>query len=304
MSKKWLIILCMLIMVGCTQKSTHEKTRDNTPYVAICKRGDKDIGNKLVTIDISNALDGYMIVIYHGTNSQVKFRIYNPNETDPYTYDLQPNENIFPLTGGNGNYKFVLYEHASANKYYLSYTTIASLKIKNDTTTYLYPNQYVNYNKKTKTVEFAAKLVKDAHSDLDVVTKVYNYCVKHIHYDENKSKLANNGQLAGYIPQIDEIMEKKVGICFDYAAVMACMLRSQHIPTRMLIGYANTPDGVIYHAWIGVYTKETGWIDNLIKFDGKNWSLMDPTIASEDPDSDIVKKFITDKSHYTEKYKY
>ena len=136
------------------------------------------------------------------------------------------------------------------------------------------------------------------------MTKVYNYCVKHIHYDENKSKLANNGQLAGYIPQIDEIMEKKVGICFDYAAVMACMLRSQHIPTRMLIGYANTPDGVIYHAWIGVYTKETGWIDNLIKFDGKNWSLMDPTIASEDPDSDIVKKFITDKSHYTEKYKY
>ena len=47
------------------------------------------------------------------------------------------------------------------------------------------------------------------------------------------------------------------------------------------IGYATD----IYHAWISVYLKSIVWVDNLIQFDGENWSMMDPTMASTGGDS-------------------
>ena len=62
---------------------------------------------------------------------------------------------------------------------------------------------------------------------------------------------------------------------------MATMLRSQNIPAKMEIGYANMEEGAVYHAWLSVYIKDIGWIDDLIEFDGKNWSMMDPTLISE-----------------------
>ena len=55
---------------------------------------------------------------------------------------------------------------------------------------------------------------------------------------------------------------------------MAAMLRSQDIPAKLEIGYS----GKVYHAWISVYIKDVGWIDNIIEFDGKSWKRMDPTL--------------------------
>ncbi len=45
-----------------------------------------------------------------------------------------------------------------------------------------------------------------------------------------KRKKAKNGELAGYLPDVDSILQEKKGICFDYAALMATMLQSQNIP--------------------------------------------------------------------------
>ena len=81
---------------------------------------------------------------------------------------------------------------------------------------------------------------------------------------------------SGYLPNVDTILQSKKGICFDYAAVMATMLRTQGIPTKLVVGYA----GSAYHAWVSVYINEIGWIDNIFYFDGKSWVRMDPTFAS------------------------
>ena len=80
---------------------------------------------------------------------------------------------------------------------------------------------------------------------------------------------------------------------------MTAMLRSQDIPTKLVVGYS----GEAYHAWISVYLEEQGWVDNVIEFDGKSWSLMDPTLAANN-DSSAVKKYVGDGSNYTEKYCY
>lgn len=48
---------------------------------------------------------------------------------------------------------------------------------------------------------------------------------------------------------------------------------------------------------------ETGWIDNIIEFDGKDWSLLDPTLGANNKSKD-VKKYISDGSKYIVKYTY
>ena len=121
---------------------------------------------------------------------------------------------------------------------------------------------------------------------------------------DEKAEKAKNGELGGYLPDVDVILQEKKGICFDYAALMATMLRSQNIPAKMEIGYANMEEGAVYHAWLSVYIKDIGWIDDLIEFDGKNWSMMDPTLISDSNNSKKMRKFTKDKNNYTTKYVY
>lgn len=91
--------------------------------------------------------------------------------------------------------------------------------------------------------------------------------IGNIQYDFDKAASVQSG----YLPDIDETLNTKKGICFDYAALMTAMLRVQRIPTKLVVGYA----GELYHAWISVYLDGVGWIDNIIYFDGKDWVRMD-----------------------------
>ena len=99
---------------------------------------------------------------------------------------------------------------------------------------------------------------------------------------------------------VDKVLEAKKGICFDYSAVMAAMLRSQGIPCKLVIGYA----GTVYHAWINVYIEGVGWVDKAIYFDGKTWTLMDPTFVSTGKGSASIMKYVTTASNYSAKYAY
>jgi len=96
--------------------------------------------------------------------------------------------------------------------------------------------------------------------------------------------------------------EKMKGICFDYAVLMASMLRLQGIPAKLAIGYA----GKVYHAWINVYIEEDdiGWIEKAITYDGKTWSLMDPTFVSTANSTKAVTQFTGEGNSYTNKYVY
>ena len=104
---------------------------------------------------------------------------------------------------------------------------------------------------------------------------------------------------SGYLPDVDDVLASQTGICFDYAAVMASMLRCERIPTRLEVGYMDD----VYHAWISTYIKDIGWIDNIIEFDGNEWKLMDPTLAAENSE-EAAEKYIGDGSNYTVKYYY
>ena len=167
--------------------------------------------------------------------------------------------------------------------------------IENEFSPYLYPNQYVNFDDSAKAITLAADLAAKSSTDLDAISSIYNYIISHISYDHDK---ANNVQ-RGYLPDIDDTLATGEGICFDYAAVMASMLRSQRIPTRLEIGYS----GESYHAWISTYIAEIGWINGIIEFDGRSWILMDPTFAASSSEK-ALKKFIGDGTNYITEYVY
>ena len=61
-----------------------------------------------------------------------------------------------------------------------------------------------------------------------------------------------------------------------------------------MVGYA----GKAYHAWISVWTEESGWVDGVIHFDGVTWKRMDPTFASYENQSEAIMKYIGAKDAF------
>lgn len=274
-------------------KNKPVSTWDNTPVVLVPKAsGKKTYSCKVGVIDASNSSDGYIMVNYTGKNDKVKFQLTGPDGVT-YTYDLHGDYEVFPLTAGSGKYKAGIFENMSGTQYSTAMSQDIKVKIKDEFGPYLYPNQYVDFSEKTLTVTKAKELASTASSDIEVVENVYNYIIDNFSYDYDK---ADNVQ-SGYLPVIDEIYRSNTGICFDYAAIMASMLRSQKIPTRLEVGYIEEA----YHAWISTYIQNVGWINGIIEFDGKEWNLMDPTYAST---SNSPKNFIAEKDKYLTKYVY
>ena len=268
-------------------------SRDNTPVVLTGQAdGTVTYGSEGVTIDASHMSEGYIMVSYTGTNEKVKLQITGPDEV-VYTYDLHGDYETFPLTAGSGSYTVGVFENIEGTSYSTLFTQTIDVKIDDEFGPYLYANQYVNFNGDSKVVEKAEELSKPCNDDLEVIEQVYNYMISNVTYDYDKAESVQSG----YLPDVDEVFEAQTGICFDYAAIMATMLRSQRIPTRLEVGYA----GDVYHAWISTYIEEQGWVNGIIQFDGKNWELMDPTFAST---SSKPEDFITNTDEYITKFVY
>ncbi len=238
------------------------------------------------------------MVKYSGDSSaKLKVILTGPSGVK-YTYNLsnKGNYETFILSDGSGQYSIGVYKNISGTKYSTLLTKSFKVSLSNEFAPFLRPNQYVNYTEKSQVVGVAASLVSGCKNDIEKVEKIYDYVVKNIAYDKQKAQTVQSG----YVPVVDEVLKSKKGICFDYAAVMASMLRSQGIPTKLVTGYT----GSVYHAWISTYTDETGWVEGIIFFDGTTWRLMDPTFASTGNSSDTIMKYIGDGKNYQEKYLY
>lgn len=299
-----IIFIVASFSMGCSKKGTdissasasESKKRESTLKILVPQAsGSVVYGNETVSIDASNTTEGYVMVQYNGYAEKAKLQITIPDGT-VYTYTITDNSlQTFPLTGGNGLYHMDVLEHVRDNLYALAFSQDADVTIANEFKPFLYPNQYVWFTDDSTAVKLGKKLSGKSSDDLDYVQHVYDYVTENITYDEPKAE----NTPTDYVPNLEETIDTKAGICFDYASLMAAMLRSQSIPTKLEVGYS----GEAYHAWVSVYIKEKGWIDKIIEFDGKNWSLMDPTLAANNSRK-AVGKYIGDGSNYVVKYSY
>ena len=298
-----LIAIFCLLLGGCSGSSSASRKehsgppRDSTPRVLTPSADGVTVyQNDFASIDTSNTSQGYVMVKYNGTNEKVKLQITCPDQSC-YTYLISDRGayDTFPLTAGNGSYALQVLENVAGDTYTVSLAQSINVSIEDEFLPFLYPNQYVNFHTDSKAVSKGSDLAKDTYSDLDVVQNIYNYMIKNISYDTEKAQNVSYG----YVPDIDDTLSSKKGICFDYAALMTSMLRSQNIPTKLEVGYS----GDAYHAWISTYIDDKGWVDDIIQFNGNTWQIMDPTLAATN-DSAAVKKYVGDGSHYVVKYTY
>lgn len=254
--------------------------------------------NQKATIDASNTHNGYLMVKYTGkSKSKIKVLIDTPHNIR-YIYNLNNSgeDEVFPLTDGNGTYTVGIYENLTGNKYATAFSTQITVCLDDEFAPFLRPNQYVNFNQDSETVVKANELCRDLTGEIDKISTIYNYVISNFTYDK---QLAATVQ-SGYLPVLDTVLANKKGICFDYAALMTGMLRSQGIPTKLVLGYS----GTAYHAWINTYVIGQGWINGVIRFDGEKWELMDPTYASTAKSSTEIMRYINNTNNYIAKYLY
>ena len=212
-----------------------------------------------VEIDASHTDQGYVMIRCAQSKTRLKARIASAEQIYYYDLPVGVEYSVFPLQMGSGQYTIRVMEQVEDDLYALLYGTEIEVQLVSETIPFLYPNQYVWYDGETKAVLEAQTLAGSMTDQKKITDKFYRFVVDHMSYDYEKAATVQSG----YLPNVDESLASGKGICFDYAALFAVMLRSKGIPTRMLIGNV-TPEN-LYHSWNSVY------------LDGE-WIWMDPTL--------------------------
>lgn len=197
--------------------------------------------NGKMTLDLTNVSEGYfMAAVSQKTSHRMKLRVTKDKETLTYDLNSDGNFEVFPFQLGSGKYDISLYENVSGKKYSGAGKISVKVELTREDGAFLYPNQYVNYNELTKAVAAANEMCA-GKSEKEIYTLIRKYIMDNYAYDFIKSVTVPAGEL----PDIDGCYEKKMGVCQDLSALMVCMLRSQGIPAKLMIGYADKN----YHAW-------------------------------------------------------
>ena len=246
--------------------------------------------------DYSNCSKGYVSVNYTGST---KLKMLLKKDGAQYDYDIPAGNGIqyFTLAMGSGKYVVEIYEMVSGGKYIKLFSDTFSAKIADPTGMFLYRNQYVNFNAASKCVAKASEVCAGCDTNLEKIAAVFQYVTDNVTYD----KALAASVTSGYIPDPDSVLAKKKGICFDYASLTAAMLRSQGVPTRLVIGYAS-PN--IYHAWNEVYTEEKGWIAAEIQLDGTGFRRIDATFYASASNKKTFAEYIAKSGNYSDVYIY
>ena len=294
------IILCLsafLVSVsGCGSSSASQKSDQPPVYsplqVLVPEVSGKDtLGSSPLTLDVSNKSQGYFVAQSNSSDLTCSLQIVTPSGV-LYSYFIAPGEQaVITFTEGNGDYTITGYQQVQGDQYAALYSKTVTVQLANAFLPFLYPNQYVNFSPDSKASKLALSMIREDTVDVDALQQIYNYVVSNLTYDYEKADTVTTG----YLPDIDETLETGTGICFDYAALTAAMLRSCDIPCKLQIGYA----GDIKHAWIDVYIRSKGWVNQAVSFKGDTWTLMDPTFDSNSDDKEAIQEYIGDESNYT-----
>ena len=227
-----------------------------------------------VTIDASNVDDGYVAVKCESKSNKVKTQVMLGEHS--YNYDLATDNeyDIYPLQMGNGTYKVRVLENAGGTSYTPLYQAEFDVNMSDTNRVFVYPSQYVWYTNETSAVVKSQELCANLSSDADKVDVIYDWVVDNMSYDK---ELAANVE-SGYIPDLEEVMKSKKGICFDYCALFSAMLRAQGIPTKLVVGKVQPEN--ITHSWSQVYVDgKWKWMDTTM--DGTGHKESDYTMEKE-----------------------
>ena len=252
-------------------------------------------------VDYSNISQGYISARYSGASARAKLRIICGDVVNDHDLNVDGAFEYYPLTEGSGDYNIQLYEQLEGKMYSEVINITVTANIADDVVPYTYPNRYVMYEQGSDCVYKAAEVCAGVDDTIEKIAAIFGYITTNITYDYDLADKVSNGSIGVYVPDPDSVLARKKGICFDYASLFAAMLRSQGIPSRLVIGYAKEN---IYHAWNEVYTTETGWISTELLLKLKGYNIVDSTFYANTPDKPRIAAYIMDSGNYAAIYRY
>lgn len=170
-----------------------------------------------------------------------------------YIYNLISDVEYLPLQMGSGKYTIKLLGSNDGRRYRSVSSEDFTVELE-ENAVFLSSNQTVNWDDETEVSILARALTKELESDEEKLEAIHTYIVENVRYDYVKASQIPKG----YIPNAVNTLEEGTGICYDFAALLASMMRSIEIPAKLVKGYSTyTP---VYHAWNEVLIDDEWWI--------------------------------------------
>lgn len=225
--KKFIVLISMMILILLSASACFSETL-------------VQIDDELGVVHVNNPSNGENV------------KVIITNGKDKYIYGLSSSSESFPLQMGSGKYTIGIYELVEGKKYKQLYEKTQSISIVSTKEVFLNSVQNINWSENSRSSIIAREVTKDANNDMEKVQMISNYIVNNISYDYDKANAINSR----YLPNNSVTLDNRSGICYDYASLLASMLRSEGIPVKLLMGNAKGIDS--YHAWNEVYV-EGSW---------------------------------------------
>ena len=242
-------------------------------------RSTESPAEEIACVDAGTADGGYVTVRYLGESDAARAEVTNP-EGRMTPYLLAPGEDAaLSLYGGTGLYRVNIFEKTDSGQYALVFSDSFEKESEEAPGPWLVSNAFVRFTEDSKCVQAARSIYDEVNGETKpFVEGVYNYVMSNIAYNEKLAELVP----LSYIPDPDAVMDERVGICLDYAALMTAMLRSCGVPARMIVGNF----GAYYHAWVSVCmdVPEDGVIP------ASAWKTFDPTLGASNPAKDVQER--------------
>ncbi len=249
------------------------------------------VNSSLTEVDTANVSLGY-IKLRTLTNTSITLRIMftlideNGKELKKYSRFFLRSDtkwDALNFTFGDGKYVITIYDVSSSKNAILLQKVSVDVKLQDEYVPFLVPIKYSSFTQKSDCVSAAIQLSKKYDNDLDRLSAIWQWIVTNVAYDTSLAADVVTEKVVGYVPDPDETYLKRIGICSNYASLMAAMCRAVGIPTKIVIGKAVDDKGnSITHAWTEVFIKEKGSIDinGKFEFKGNTYVRMDPTFAA------------------------
>ena len=128
-----------------------------------------------------------------------------------------------------------------------------------------------------------------------MVADIYNYVITNITYDTAKAASVQSG----YLPNVEWCWPRK------RESVLTMRPDDGH---AALPGHSHQAGGWLHREPVPRLDQRvsgrSGWVDNVIYFDGNAWKLMDPTFASNGKRSAAIMDYIGNGSNYRTRFSY
>ena len=223
-----------------------------------------------IVLDADKTANGVIGITVHGQEGN-RYKVMISKGSDEYTYDyFGTDKEYFPLQFGNGSYKVSVLENISGTSYKVVQSKKINVNIDTENAVFLQSVQNVKWNSEMEVIRLAEQLTGKYNTPEEKLEVLYEYVTENIDYDYAKLNTVDKQ----YVPDIENINTVKMGICYDYSALFASMLRSQGIPAKLVKGYSDNVDG--YHAWNEVYL-DGEWITVDTTFDAVLGSIGEKT---------------------------